>query len=148
MWGEKWHQWRLWVIPCALDALSKHSGKCFIMFHESIISYWLVLSLGWRKHPWLDLYYSVFSLCSSAKWPGWLFILLSPYSLHKSVRLFMLHCQILRGLYEALIGGVHLWRKPNLLRTKEQEPGASMTETGCRASFFFWPAKAALLSKT
>lgn len=59
---------------CALEAFSWHSGKHFIMLHESIVGYWLLLSFGWRI-PLTPLHKSCFTLfcysfCSSAKIPG------------------------------------------------------------------------------
>lgn len=39
MWGENGGQWRLWVVLCAPGALSRHSGKHFIVLHGSVISH-------------------------------------------------------------------------------------------------------------
>lgn len=127
---------------CALEALSRLSGKCFIMLHASIISYWLLLSLGWRTYPppCLGLHYCVLGLCQMQK-SLWCFF--SPISLLplQPIRLLML--LVFRDLWEALIGEPNikrLWRKSELPRTKQEEPGISMTQTQVveHLSRFLW----------
>lgn len=119
----------------ALEALSSRSAKRSIMFRESIISYWLLLSPGWRTIPTppplcLGVRYLVFSL----------------YWMQKSLDvcfppIFLLTPQACKmpyvpGILESVKGTdrdkipppKHLWRKPKLPRTRKEEPGAAMTQ--------------------
>lgn len=86
------------------EALSWPSGKRFSMFYESIVSYGLLLSLGWRKLPsWLTLFWLQPLLKCTKPWC--LFAVRAPpYWRHKPMRLLMRLG--LRCLWEGLTGGV------------------------------------------
>lgn len=148
MWGEKWGQWRLWVILCAPEVLSWHSGKRFVL-PESIVSYRLLLSLGWRKFPsWLTLLRFQpllkckepwMSLCSFAS-------LLIPWV-----------CETPAPKYSEICERHWLgeWSPQKAFMKEAKVPqnkgegtwGFCDRDRDCRASCFFWPAQAVLLSK-
>lgn len=94
---------------CALEALSWHSGKHFIMLHESIVGYWLLLSFGWRKpltplhKSWFTLLLQLLFKCKNP-WMPLLFYFLSNSTTCKAAHAPL--PEVVRGLWEALIGAL------------------------------------------
>lgn len=139
----------------ALEALSSRSGKRSIMFHESIISYWLLLSPGWRTIPTppplcLGVHYLVFSLYWMQKS---LDVCFSP--------IFLLTPQACKmpyvpGILESMKGTDRDKIPPKAFVEEAKAPqdkeggtwSCHDSATDCRGSHSSDPAQAALLSKT
>lgn len=141
--GRERGWWRLWVILSVLwrpsQGFLENVSSCSMQALSVIDCYFL---LGGEPTPLPVLVYIIvfwgFVKCKKSLW-----CFFSPISLLplQPIRLLML--LVFRDLWEALIGEPNikrLWRKSELPRTKQEEPGISMTQTQVveHLSRFLW----------